>query len=92
MGFITAWNQSSRTGDGVSIQDRPIPTAMLNDNVTVHGEWIEPINVFSQDDRIVSNVSMVMPHAGIVAASALAENRLLQVEGTSVSSGILQKL
>lgn len=83
MAYMTNWT-SAAVGGNVTLPNRPPPTAMLNDNVTVTGSWVDQINIYAKDNRIISNVSMAIPHGGVVAASTLPINNLLSVQNTNV--------
>lgn len=68
---------------------------MLYDNTTIQGRWIHVDNnnmtvlskKFSTDDydRIVTNVTMAMPHAGVFAAARDPLNGLMQPQDLNVS-------
>ena len=54
---------------------------MLNDNVTITGSWIEAIDmeaVSSTHKRVINNVSMTFPHAGVFSAARDPANKILQ--------------
>lgn len=59
--------------------DRPQIESMLYDNVTVFGTWIETQfsdvpQSYDRWSRIVNNVSLAMPHPGML--SAMSPNSL----------------
>ncbi len=61
---------------------------MLYDNTTVKGTWTGTPNMTELSNkwnRIVNNVTMVMPHSGIVAASRDPLNGIMQPQDLSVS-------
>ena len=91
-------NWTSKTAGSknpVALGDRPAPVSIYQNNITVEGSWVEPLTINPQNGRTISNVTLAMPHAGIVAAAALKDNKLLQVAskdsgpGTNVSSATL---
>jgi hypothetical protein len=56
---------------------------MLFDNTTVQGSWIQTnysdmTTSYAKFGRIVNNVTMAMPHAGIFAAAKDPKNEILQ--------------
>ena len=56
---------------------------MMYDNTTVTGSWVateysDVAKAYAQHGRIVNNVSLSMPHAGIFAAARHADNSILQ--------------
>lgn len=86
MTFLDAWNQISDIGDGVSdLSQRPQAPAIMFDNTTVTGSWIlkdtsNMIAAYTKYKRVVNNVSLAMPHAGVVAAAHHPRNAILQPE------------
>ncbi|KAL8648514.1 MAG: hypothetical protein Q9226_005957 [Calogaya cf. arnoldii] len=89
MQYLTNWTTSIARGTGSDdLSQRPIPLGMLYDNTTIEGSWIHVENVteasqkYSPDGykRIVMNVTMAMPHAGVFAATRDAINRIMQPE------------
>lgn len=72
-------------GDTVDPSFRPEAPAMLFDNTTVLGSWISKewsnlTFLHERYGRIVDNVTMAMPHAGIFAAARYERNGILQPE------------
>jgi hypothetical protein len=58
---------------------------MLYDNTTVYGSWVatNTSNMtanFEQYSRVINNVTMAMPHAGVIAAAKDSINGILQPE------------
>lgn len=68
---------------------------MLYDNITVKGSWInlvkdQNMTVLSQNySKIVNNITMAMPHPGILAAARDPINSILQPQDLSVSLPVL---
>lgn len=65
--------------------DRPAAPGMLFDNTTVTGSWIDTdksnlTESYAKYGRIVNDVSLAMPHAGVWAAARHEKNRILQPE------------
>ncbi|KAK3327802.1 hypothetical protein B0T19DRAFT_174293 [Cercophora scortea] len=63
--------------------DRPPATAILFDNTTMTGAWIEqtgnlPEQNFIKHGRIVNNVTLAMPHPGVYLAATDPINNILQ--------------
>jgi hypothetical protein len=80
---METWAILNKNGTGASpnITDRPQAVAMLFDNTTVQGNWIMPSNMSANSEqfrRIVTNVTMAMPHAGIFAAARDPKNGIMQ--------------
>ena len=80
--WLTRWTQAIAQKNGTLNQaERPAPVAMLFDNTTVQGSWIESHNMTETSkkfDRVINNVTMAMPHAGIFAAARHPRNGILQ--------------
>ena len=61
---------------------------MLYDNTTVQGTWTQVWNmteISKQWNRTVNNVTMAMPHSGIIKAARDPRNRIKQPQDLSVS-------
>jgi hypothetical protein len=85
--FLSTWQNISLGGTGMpsNIADRPRPNGMLYDNTTVTGSWVLPeysdmTASYEQHKRIINNVSMSMPHAGVLSAAHDPINNILQPE------------
>jgi hypothetical protein len=85
--FLATWQNISLGGTGMpsNIADRPRPNGMLYDNTTVTGSWVLPeysdmTASYEQHKRIINNVSMSMPHAGVLSAAHDPINNILQPE------------
>ena len=86
--YMRSWQQLSTSGLPVDPTNRPPPIAVFKDNVTVQGSWVDASDVEAASrnyNRSITNVTMAMPNAGVVAAASLADNGLPQVAGTDVS-------
>ena len=93
MQYLTNWTNSIASGSGSDdLSQRPAPVAMLYDNTTVQGSWISRVNMtdisqkFSSSNysRVVTNVSMAMPHAGIFGAMRDPINKIMQPQDLEV--------
>lgn len=85
--FLDTWSKINKDGAGVStdIAQRPSAPGMLFDNTTVVGQWVatNTSNLtasYAQYNRIVNNVTLSMPHAGVFAAARASKNGILQPE------------
>ena len=72
-------------GGPVDPSNRPDAPAMLYDNTTVIGSWIskewsDMSWSYKQFNRVIDNVTMAMPHAGIFAAARHEQNEIMQPE------------
>ena len=93
MQYLSNWTYNIARGIGTDdLSKRPMPVAMLYDNTTVQGRWIHVENMtnisqnFSTSNysRIVTNVTMAMPHAGVFAASRDSINNIMQPQDLNV--------
>jgi len=71
------------TGESTNILERPQAVAMLYDNTTVQGSWVMAnlSNITVNNERfarVVNNVTMSMPHAGVYAAARDSKNNIMQ--------------
>lgn len=70
-------------GAASRLELRPNATGTLFDNTTVTGTWITTNSSnmtasFGQLGRIINNVSLAMPHAGVIAAAKDPKNSIVQ--------------
>ena len=88
--YLTAWTPiRPRSSD---LSKRPAPLATLSDNTTVQGQWISIENMTSISrkystadyNRTVVNVTMAMPHAGILNATRDPRNGIVQPQDLNV--------
>lgn len=71
------------TGESTNILERPQAVAMLYDNTTVQGSWVMAnlSNITVNNERfarVVNNITMSMPHAGVYAAARDSKNNIMQ--------------
>ena len=87
--YLSSWVDNINSGNGSDdMTQRPDPVGMLYDNTTLIGSWtnVQNMSVLSEKyQRIVYNVTMVMPHAGIVAAAMDPINGIIQPSDLNVS-------
>lgn len=88
--YLKTWAEKNSIGNTsiTGIDGRPRPFAMLYDNTTVTGQWINPgQNNITKDSekhrRLVQNVTMAMPHANIIHALRDERNGILQPDDKS---------
>ncbi|CZT10179.1 uncharacterized protein RAG0_14723 [Rhynchosporium agropyri] len=87
IGFLDTWATINDGGTGVSpnITGRPPAPAIIHDNTTVVGSWVateysDMKASYATYGRFVNNVTLSMPHAGIVDAARASINGILQPE------------
>ena len=89
MQYLGNWVDNIRSGNGSdNMTQRPDPVGMLYDNTTLRGSWTNLQNtslLSEQYQRIVHNVTMAMPHAGVVAAAMDPMNGIIQPSDLNVS-------
>ncbi|MCJ1425910.1 hypothetical protein MMC29_003811 [Sticta canariensis] len=81
--YLIQWTNNINSGNGSdSLMKRPRPVGMLYDNTTVQGSWIHEQNVTTLfqnfQNRIINNISMAMPHAGVFSAARDPLNNIIQ--------------
>jgi hypothetical protein len=62
---------------------RPLGFGLLYENTTVTAQWIDIVNtteISRGHGRVINNVSLAMPHAGVFAAARDQRNGILQPE------------
>lgn len=89
--YLSSWSDIATIyGNGSIIPEyRPKGYALLNDNTTVIAPWINMTNVTTEASPLgttyyINNVTMAVPHTGLLAAAEDAENAIMQpseVEG-----------
>lgn len=97
MQYLSNWTDSIARGTGSDdLAKRPAPLAMLYDNTTVQGSWIDVQNMTEISkthstgnySRVVINVTMAMPHAGVFGAMRDPLNNIMQPQDLEVSLSV----
>lgn len=82
--FLAYWDVLADSGLGMVDQKmRPPGFGMLHEDTQINATWVEVVSVpdaSKQHGRIINNVSLAMPHAGIYAAASDPRNHILQPE------------
>jgi hypothetical protein len=83
--YVTEWSRLADSGNGTQDQkSRPPGFALLNENITVTASWVNVIDMANTSakfgGRIINNVSLAMPHAGVWQAARDPRNDILQPE------------
>ncbi|KAL6718578.1 hypothetical protein ACLMJK_004670 [Lecanora helva] len=84
MEYFNSWQRYIRAGNlSADPQERPNPVGTLfnTTTTTVKGSWIKAANMtedFNLHRRIVNNVTMAMPHSGVIAAARDEINGITQ--------------
>lgn len=81
--YLGVWDSVVRAGNGsADMASRPAPYALLHENTTVTGAWVNVVDVAEASKkaggRIVNNVSLAMPHAGVSLAAYDERNTIMQ--------------
>lgn len=82
--WLSQWADFGLSGNGTrDLESRPSGWALLNDNTTVAAPWIEKnaTNMtawLAETGWIVNNVTMAMPHTGVVSAAIDPINDIMQ--------------
>jgi hypothetical protein len=82
--FMDTWTGIARAGGGsIDQASRPQPVGLFLTNTTVNGSWVNVIDtpkVSAQFNRVVNNVTLAFPHAGVFQAARDPRNNILQPE------------
>lgn len=82
--YLADWTREASTGNSSADQrKRPLGFGLLYENTTITAQWIDVSDttaVSKQHGRVINNVSLAMPHAGVFAAARDQENGILQPE------------
>ncbi|KAI9933750.1 hypothetical protein ASPWEDRAFT_168024 [Aspergillus wentii DTO 134E9] len=86
--WIQTWADKVAGGNVTSdqLEFRPQPTGSIYDNTTVTGSWIEiddMTELSSKHGRMVNNITMAMPHGGVLGASIDPRNGIKQPQEAS---------
>ncbi|KAJ3564673.1 hypothetical protein NPX13_g7764 [Xylaria arbuscula] len=83
--FLSEWDDTrkSQTSTMDNLSNRPTGKHNLYDNTTMDSQWIETENGdvaanFDTYKRIINNVTLALPHAGVYAAATDPINDILQ--------------
>jgi len=80
--YMAFWDSIASAGNGSrDLAERPPGYGLLNENTTVTAQWIErkdSEDLYTDYGRIINNVSLAMPHAGVSAAARDARNEIVQ--------------
>ncbi|KAI1303487.1 hypothetical protein F5Y03DRAFT_186901 [Xylaria venustula] len=83
--FLAEWDQIHKSKNSTmrQLSERPTGKHILYDNTTMDSSWIETENgdiaaSFNAHKRIINNVTLAMPHAGVYAAATDPINGILQ--------------
>ncbi|KAF3008610.1 hypothetical protein E8E13_007951 [Curvularia kusanoi] len=82
--YLADWESRIQARNFSSDQKtRPLGFGLLYENTTVTAQWINIIDTTQKSrelGRVINNVSLAMPHAGVFAAARAQENGILQPE------------
>jgi hypothetical protein len=82
--YLADWNERVRNRNVTSEQEkRPLGFGLLHENTTVAAQWINIVDTTKTSrelGRVINNVSLAMPHAGVYAAARAKRNGILQPE------------
>ncbi|KAK5719396.1 hypothetical protein LTR15_007919 [Elasticomyces elasticus] len=80
--YLSTWTDMINNGTGSpDLAHRPKGYAMLFDNTTITAPWVEQTNttaLFDLHGVIINNVSMAMPHPGVIQAAIDPVNDIMQ--------------
>lgn len=77
--WLAQWTDFALSGNGTRAQDSRLPGwALFSDNITVSAPFIETMGLQQIGGWMVNNVTMAVPHPGVVAAAANPSNHIMQ--------------
>jgi hypothetical protein len=81
--YLSFWDQLVQTGAATEIDQkkRPPGFGLHNETISVNASWIEVIDtaeVSKKFNRTINNVTLAMPHSGVVSAGYDSVNSILQ--------------
>ena len=87
--YLASWSdwRNVTPAGTTEMSKRPPPVAMLWDNTTIRGSWVEEAKMpelSEKYNRRVHNVTMALPHAAMVDATRLKNNSILQPQDLTV--------
>lgn len=83
MHWIGRWTDVAFAGNGTrDLSTRPPGWALLNDNTTITAPWIEQRTPYTwgKTGWFINNITMAMPHPGVVSAALDPANKIMQPE------------
>lgn len=84
--YLSTWSALTKAGNGTGdLRNRPQGYATLNDTTKITASWIEQeygnmTELHQTHGHIIVNVSMAMPHAGVIGAARHSVNNIMQPE------------
>jgi hypothetical protein len=82
--YLDTWTELAETTNGTSdLRIRPKGYALLNDNTTITAPWVDQKfsdmpSLHKTHGHIIVNVSMAMPHPGVIASALDPTNEIIQ--------------
>lgn len=81
--YMSYWAAQIQTGNASTVDQRYRPQGfgLFNENITVNGSWIHTIDtkkVSGDFGRAINNVTLAMPHSGVVQAGWDPKNNIMQ--------------
>ena len=82
--YISYWGTVAKVGNGTTdMKRRPPGFGLFNENITVSATWIDIQNTTElsiKNGRVVNQVSLAYPHAGVFQAAHDPRNNIIQPE------------
>ena len=80
--YLASWDAVVSAGNGTTdMKSRPQGFALLYENTTITANWVNVVDVATASakyGRVVNNISLAMPHAGVSLAAYDSKNGILQ--------------
>lgn len=97
MQYLAQWSSVNEEGElstFTNLTARPNAIGTLYGNTTVEGSWMNVRDMAADSKkfgRIINEVTMAMPHAGVSAAARDPSNNIIQPKDLNVSVCLLFK-
>ncbi|KAK5146118.1 hypothetical protein LTR04_001116, partial [Oleoguttula sp. CCFEE 6159] len=82
--YLSNWDNLADNGNGTTdLATRPQGFGLLHENTSITASWIDVVDVGEASEkhgRIVNNVTLAMPHAGVFQAARDGINGIIQPE------------
>ncbi|KAH0381468.1 hypothetical protein KCU92_g6987, partial [Aureobasidium melanogenum] len=80
--YLSQWESIFNNNEsGFGLLDDPSPATLFNNNNTrVASSWIEVLNTTTVSGRVANNVTLAVPHIGVIAAARNPRNKIIQLQ------------
>ncbi|KAF4535796.1 uncharacterized protein LTHEOB_12533 [Lasiodiplodia theobromae] len=76
--YVAEWDHYARNHSAGTTKETRVPAfSQYRSEIQVNGTWMD-VSAFELDGRIINNVSLAMPHAGVMSAATDERNEIMQ--------------